>query len=535
MVDQSKVPNWKSVVSVIVGGLLLLIAIADPNHLMVSFTPEIRRIIISAGLSLILSGLGSYASGQWRRWHFQGAAALIVFIYFLLWYTSEPLSEPAMIGRLSNLPDSTRTVEVSAESEERLYGYFRRHYHEFKVRIEEKHLKSGCLHFVLVTLEEQQDVLEVHKVLPAKLIEAQNHQKRGQGDVVEISYVPKEGNGTKGIGTLHYLDNDQKPQPISQPENSCTPNVKTAKPYTPSLLTQVYAGVPSKVSDEDELLKDLKSDDLLLRYEAQQILSTYPPEVIRSILEHFDNFKKTSKEAEYLATGLVVVIEGMLQKGVKPDEIRTQLKEKDDLEKLARILNHPDHLYSFGAMDSLIRLRDSRVNPFLVEILKSEEENDGKYYAAVLLKEGFPALNNDQKKEVRNTVSDLLNKGNFDKRIRDLLDTIVSSSSNLQKETPKGKSAPIGWVYIGSNFSGPWQEKYFNWTNDKSELPTKGNILQATGSVHLRNGYIEFDSEVGRWVNKDVVGLIRPGDKVKVTRIKEVTTGFYWAEITRAD
>ena len=438
-----------------------------------------------------------------------------------------------MIGQI-HLPDNTRAVVVRAENGERLYGYFRRHTREFKVRIEEKHVKSGCLIFVVVTMKDMKAELDVIKVPTEQLTVAHNHQKRGRGKIVELFYSPK---GEKAIGTLRYIDNKDGYHPISGPLSTCTTNVvTTAKRYTPSLVTQVHAGVPSKVS-EDKLIKDLKSDDLLLRYEAQQILLTQPPEVIRSILEYFDNFKKTSKETEHLATGLVMVIEGMLQRGVRPEEIRTQLKEKDDLEKLAQILNHSDHLYSFGAMDSLIRLRDPRVNSFLIEILKSDGENDGKYYAAVLLNEGFPALKNDQKREVRNAISDLLNKGNLDidKRIQDLLDAIVSSSSNFQEETPKVGSASIGWVYIGSNFGGPWKEKYFNWKNDKPDLPTKGNILKATGSVHLRKGYIKFDSEVGRWVNEDVVGLVRPGDKVKVTGIKEVTTGFYWAEITHAE
>ena len=531
MNNRSSAPKWQSVTSIIAGLLFLLVSLAEHNYWIAPFMPGIRWIIFSAGVSLILSGLGSYASGQWRRWYFQGAAALTVFFSFVLWYTSEPPSELAMIGRLSNLPDNTRTVEVSAESEERLYGYFRRPTHEFKVRIEEEHLNSGCLNFFVVMMKDMNDEQDEIKVLPELLKKAHIDQKRGRSDPVDLFYSPKDENAS---GTLSYPYDGER-HPISHPLNNCTPMATTASWQTPSLVTKVYAGVPAKVS-EDELIKDLKSNDLLLRYEAQQILSANNPQVLRSILKDFNNFEKTSKGAEHLATGLVVVIEGMLQKGVKPDEIQLQLKEKEDLEKLTRILSHPDHVYRFGAMDILIRLRDPRVNPFLVEILKSEEENDGKYYAAVLLNEGFPTLNKDQQYEVRNAISHLLNKGNLDKRIRGLLNAIVSSSSNIQEETTKVDSAaPIGWVYIGSNFGGPWKEKYFKWENNQASLPEIGNILKATGSVHLRKGYIKFDSKVGRWINEDVIGLVRPGDKVEVTDTKEVTTGFHWAEIKRAD
>lgn len=110
----------------------------------------------------------------------------------------------------------------------------------------------------------------------------------------------------------------------------------------------------------------------------------------------------------------------------------------------------------------------------------------------------------------------------------------TASPASHEKIKEQRKTAKTSWVYVGINFGDRWEERHFRWEND-SGVPTKGDIMIATGSVNRREKYIEFNPKIGRWVNADVIGQVHPGEKVKVTAVKKVARGFYWAEISQVE
>ena len=526
--SQSEVPIWMSVISVLVGFLLIAIFIAETTFLIGTFGREYQRITIAGGLGLIMGGVGSRASGKWGSWYIVGAAGLTIIFYTMLWWTSEQPSEPAMIGRVSGFGQNVHMVEASADNGERLFGYYQRNSYEFNFRIEETHLEEGCISFAVIAANDIEHRLRVHptNLRKAHKVSSASNQK------VELIFLPQS---SEYDATLNYIK-EETYFPVSQPWGAgChKPNEFLAlhAPFSLPLVLQAHADSQNPPS-EQLLIESIRSEDILRRYDAQRILSTHPPEVISSILNELQIAAISSDDQEFLDTGLVGVIGGMLQRGVNPNEIKKMFIEEKDLEPLVRTLKHRNHIYSFTAMSSLIHLGDDRVNELLLNILKEnkEEENNGKYYAAVVLSDGFSTLSDDNKSRLSEEISTIVG---LDERTQRLLNSIVKSASILNESPSKQDVTPIGWVYIGINSDNQWIEKYFDWNNNSS-LPAKGVIMTANGSVHLRKDYIKFHSTTGRWVNSDVVGLVRSGDKVKVTGIKNVAEGFYWAEITSAN
>ena len=555
-IHKLRMPPSLSITSLILGILFVIISIAGSTCFIDNFSHPVQRLTTALGISLIVFGLGSRASGTYGKWSVQGVGAFVIIFYLLI--PTEP-PESAVIARMIGFPEpdeeseEIRTVEAFAESKKPLFGYFYRSHPEFKVRIEDKDLKSGCLSFIVVPMKGKEDLLKVHPVTLDRAYKASRIQREGllksllaslglehlapqvsHIEIVELTYhSDKEGNGT-----LTYLDKGER-KPASQPSDQCSLEMASSArttQYALSLVTQAHAQVQDESSDQapsnQSLIESLTSEDVIRRYEAQRILSTRQPDVIRLILEKLQKHNKDTNEWENLAVSLAKVIRGMLQREVKPisaKDVQTQLNSKEGLEALVWVLTHHDSSYKLDAMVSLIRLRDPRLNSYLVEILKGQTESEGKYYAALVLIGGGLEVELDHNERValkRSIVS-----GDRDEAVRILLNVINLPPSASHEEKPESESAPIGWVYIGINFGGPWEERYFDWSG-KSNLPQEGDILEATGSVYLRKEYIKFDPNVGRWLNAEVVGLVSPGEKLRVNAIENVASGFYWAEVT---
>ena len=528
--SQSELPNWMPAISVIAGFLLLAIFIAERNSFIGSFGPEYRRITISGGLALIMCGVGSQVSGKWGQWHLVGAAGLTIVFYTLLVWMPGQQPEPAMVARVSGFPENVNMVQASDDGGEQLFVINQPNGKEFKFRTEESHLKKGCIDLVMSV---KNDVEYVSRVHTSNLKKVHSYYQTLNQDVeLTIFLPPSKG----GFAELSYLDGEKMvlistPDPLSCRVRKME-SVAQYTSYALPLFLQVRAD-SSNTSAENLLIEGIRSDDFLRRYDAQKILSTHPTKVISTILNVLQNSATPSDEKEFLETGLVGVIGGMLRRGVDPNEIKKMLREERDLEPLVRTLRHRNQIYSLTAMSSLMQLRDKRVNKLLLNILKEneEEENNGKYYAAVVLSDGFSTLSENNRKRLSKEVSTIVG---LDARTQSLLDSVVNIAS-VPNETPlKMDDGPIGWVYIGINFDDQWEEKYFDWNIDSS-LPETGVTMMANGSVHLRKDHIKFDSNTSRWINADIVGLVHPGDKVKVIRTKNVAGGFYWAEIAPAN
>ncbi len=81
-----------------------------------------------------------------------------------------------------------------------------------------------------------------------------------------------------------------------------------------------------------------------------------------------------------------------------------------------------------------------------------------------------------------------------------------------------------GWVYVGTGSGLDWDEKYFNWDGEKDRLPEKGDILTATGSVHLR---------MPLGCQAPIVGAIAQGEQVHVLRAQTVSDCHHWVQVKR--
>ncbi|MCY3728261.1 MAG: hypothetical protein OXF97_04575 [Nitrospira sp.] len=81
-----------------------------------------------------------------------------------------------------------------------------------------------------------------------------------------------------------------------------------------------------------------------------------------------------------------------------------------------------------------------------------------------------------------------------------------------------------GWVYVGTRSGPEWDEKYFDWDGEKARLPGEGDILTATGSVHLR---------MPLGCQAPIVGAIALGEQVQVLRTQTVADCHHWVQVKR--
>ncbi|WP_447600037.1 AbfB domain-containing protein [Nitrospira sp. Nam80] len=83
-----------------------------------------------------------------------------------------------------------------------------------------------------------------------------------------------------------------------------------------------------------------------------------------------------------------------------------------------------------------------------------------------------------------------------------------------------------GYAYYASS-----TERYFRKiSGDPTGEPKPGDIVEATRNVNIRKGYIEFQGS--EWVNKESIGILRPGARVKVAEVKSFG-GFIWIAFER--
>lgn len=99
----------------------------------------------------------------------------------------------------------------------------------------------------------------------------------------------------------------------------------------------------------------------------------------------------------------------------------------------------------------------------------------------------------------------------------------ASSTSLLSHPAELSRQAD-GWVYVGTGAGLEWDEKYFNWDDEQARLPETGDILTATGSVHLR---------MPLGCQAPIVGAIAPGERVHVLRAQTVADCHHWVQVKR--
>lgn len=127
-------------------------------------------------------------------------------------------------------------------------------------------------------------------------------------------------------------------------------------------------------------------------------------------------------------------------------------------------------------------------------------------------------------------------------QISDLSENVAELSKALAEATESkavvqtlipSTAAPAGggYSFFGiRDASGQWTERYFDIEGEGDRPPKPGDRLRTTGSVNIRQGYIVF-TDAG-WLNRPSIGILRPGDVVRVSEVREVTSGFWWVSFT---
>lgn len=99
-----------------------------------------------------------------------------------------------------------------------------------------------------------------------------------------------------------------------------------------------------------------------------------------------------------------------------------------------------------------------------------------------------------------------------------------ASSTSLLGHPAESVRRADGWVYVGTGAGLEWDEKYFDWDGEQARLPETGDILTATGSVHLR---------MPLGCQAPIVGAIAPGERVHVLRAQTVADCHHWVQVKR--
>ena len=411
-------------------------------------------------------------------------------------------------------------MEVSAADNARLYGYFRRVLGDFNLRVEERHLRRGCLSFMFVMSDNDHDILQVHS---GKLKDA--HSKLPEGEILQLEHR-RSDNGKAML--LHYTANGTElisaHRSVCETFSSSSVSLLGEKVRIPAIIAEAHA--QSEISDIDHLLvTSLSSENSLVRDEAIRLLLARPPSVISLMISEMRRVGSTSEEWERLAEGSVVAIGRMLAMGIPAEVVRTELGDSENFGLFVDMLSHEDDYVRNVAIAGLLRLDDTSTYQFLTNALDdSLVSAKGKKYAALALAGIFPNLSEEQQSSVVGS------SYNVDWIAGEILSGLTAHHIDNDESIFLPSPYREGWTYIGTFFGDEWADVMF-------ELPREGEVLQvgdeivANWSRSLREDAIEYDRDNMEWTDADVVGLLKQGSRVRVSEVKEVLGAYYWAKI----
>lgn len=81
-----------------------------------------------------------------------------------------------------------------------------------------------------------------------------------------------------------------------------------------------------------------------------------------------------------------------------------------------------------------------------------------------------------------------------------------------------------GHAYYGSSQQYNFRQVAGGYQDD----PRIGDVIEATVEVNARKGYIQYIEEKQHWINRDAIGLIEPGDKLKVLDVYRPIPPVIW-------
>jgi hypothetical protein len=498
------VPTWMSAVSVVVGvvffGLAVFARDAFPSQ--ADF-----RLTLCIGFGLVLSGLGTQASGSWRSWSVAGGGAAAMALYLLLFYTApdkppaEP-QDPAKIARIEGGFDETTTVvQVEADDNEHLFTTWGRVGHSLRVRIEPKHMERGCLGFVFfVTSSENETVDDLVTYV---------HAQRFQLQEADILYYDSKEN---------TLFSDQEHSEAVSFEHcmfSEAPRERSFATVSPELMELIVgtAQAAEKEIKTDALLRGLKSDNALVRREARQLLGAKGLEAIRPTMDELAR----SPDAYRVQIGAVSALAELLNAETDPAEVRARLRD-EDIARLAPLVANSSFAMRRAATAAMEPLADPRAVDSWTYILATSESLQGRYNAAFILNRTYESYDAATQERIRQAVAPVY--GQQGPQTQALLDPVLAPPAEIAS----------GWLHAGISYGKGWEEKPITWPDEDKRPLQAGDIVTTTESVGLHEDQLRYVKGTG-WVDPPEIAKLEKGRKLRVTEVNVVAGGVYWAKV----
>lgn len=530
-------PNWLSHLGILLGLCLVAFSFFGAGV----FGREIGlglndfRLTLCVGFGLILTGFGTRATGTWKSWNVAGAGAAATMLFLLLWVTDKEavsMEDPALVARIEGgFHPGTKIVQVEAPSTEKLYTTWVKVGRSMRVRIERRHLKSGCITFVeFVPTDDGRDSTDLVSYIPTAYF--QNAFRAAKSAKTPADLALRYDNDTETL----FADENRR-EPISFP--SCPVGFSDEAPtdsrrhsaILPNLLDLIvgtaHAGdkqSTAAIYSKSEALHDLNSKNALVRREARQSLVQSGPESVPQLLQVWQENPRSQR----LQLGVASVLSAMLDDKAAVRNVRAQLSDRD-VANLVNLIAHRDKATRRAALSAVLKLSDPRSVTPLLDILRASRQANGRYNAALVLNRTYGRFDNRLQRRIAREAGELAaQQGPETRKLLEALPTKIAYRS-----APVRRGSQLeGWSYLGINYGSEWQEKHFSWTGNGEALPRKGDILTTNGRVNLRENHIRFDRDDG-WVNAPVISVLRPKQQVEVTDVETVAAGYHWVKVRR--
>lgn|GEM_PF-4725282 len=521
----AKPVNWQlAAICVLLGLICLAFPFVgrriEPNL----FSTEVYLLSLSMTFGLFLTAVGGWASGSWRGWTFGGAAATVVALFLLIQFVHNPPApgpERTVVAKISGPELYTRitAVEVMEENGARLFVAPNRRLNHADVLIEQANLDTDCLAFMFAPGGEQADgdAEPIDIKVPSGFFRQfmdETDDPLAYRKRVRLHYH-------HGSGTLlrNAPTGETPPEPLSGP------GVCSGFAQVPADSGHRHAGLFGWISAafagdlrDRDLIRLLNSNDALIRRDARAQIAARGPGIVPALMAAIPS---PSAPSHYrYALGAVTALSQMAPAGYSVDGIRRMLSDAD-IQTIVDLMAHPDETMRARATEALVALEDDRSIQPLIGVLDGEAvEDEAKYNAALALRQTAPTFAPPVQQRIADETQALA-APRLEQRTAKLLE---------QLPTVDREAAQTGWVYLGSYFGKDWSERHFTWPEGSTIAPAAGTTIQAVSNVNLRADHIRFTLDKG-WQNSEILGLVRRGENVTVRSVKQVTPGFYWAEV----
>lgn len=479
------------------------------------FPPSLYLLSFSMAFGMFLTAVGGWVSGKWRGWTLGGAAATVVLLFTLLQGADGgPVPEKRMVAKVSapELYTTVSAVEVVEDSGRRLYVAPNRELKHANVLIEMGNLDTPCLAFIFAPAGGNSG----GEAEPVDVGVSTRYFR----DIIAAAADPPHHDLVYSHSGRALLRSDPDSAegfiPINLPGVCSSSDIAAVERRQAGLFGFIRAAFAGELDDQ-ELIGLLVSPDALTRRDAREQIAARGPAIVPALMAAIPAEPEDPDHYRY-ALGAAVALARMADAGFPPEKIRAELSD-GDVQRLAGLVAHPDSSMRRWATAAVVALEDERTVSPLLDLLAGETGSDGKYNAALALRQTAPNYDATVQQDLAEAT-------------RSLKSALSDPTSRLLEQLPaaNGQLAETGWVFLGASYGKGWAERYFEWPDGSPAPPAAGSEIEAVESVDLRDAPATFSVEKG-WSEPGIVGRVEKGQKVTVRSVEEVSSGVFWAEV----